>query len=116
MVKRKRYLALTLLMLAMAAAVGAVVYGVWSRSAVPVDGAQWSQPAQMPETTEPETAATAEPMQTEETEAPTEWEPREVFFGDRSFLSDAEEIDLSGMEIESAQWVEERIRDMPKLQ
>ena len=116
MVKRKRYLAVTLLMLAMAAAVGAVVYGVWSRSAVPVDGTQWSQPAQMPETTEPETAATAEPIQTEETEAPTEWEPREVFFGDRSFLSDAEEIDLSGMEIESAQWVEERIRDMPKLQ
>ena len=116
MVKRKRYLAVTLLMLAVAAAVGAVVYGVWSRSAVPVDGAQWSQPAQMPETTEPETAATAEPIQTEETEAPTEWEPREVFFGDRSFLSDAEEIDLSGMEIESAQWVEERIRDMPKLQ
>lgn len=35
---------------------------------------------------------------------------------DRSFLSDAEEIDLSGMEVESAQWVEERIRDMPKLQ
>lgn len=116
MVKRKRYLAVTLLMLAMAAAIGAVAYGVWSRSAVPVDGTQWSQPAQMPETTEPETAATAEPIQTEETEAPTEWEPREVFFGDRSFLSDAEEIDLSGMEIESAQWVEERIRDMPKLQ
>lgn len=72
MVKRKRYLAVTLLMLAMAAAVGTVVYGVWSRSAIPVDGAQWSQPAQMPETTEPETAATAEPTQTEETEAPTE--------------------------------------------
>ena len=116
MVKRKRYLAVTLLMLAMAAAVGAVVYGVWSRSAVPVDGTQWSQPGQMPETTEPETAATTEPAQTEETEEPTEWEPREVFFGDRSFLSDAEEIDLSGMEIESTQWVEERIRDMPKLQ
>ena len=116
MVKRKRYLAVTLLMLAMAAAVGAVAYGVWSRSAVPVDGTQWSQPAQMLETTEPETAATAEPTQTEETEAPTEWEPREVFFGDRSFLSDAEEIDLSSMEIESAQWVEERIRDMPQLQ
>lgn len=116
MVKRKRYLAVTLLMLAMAAAVGAVVYGVWSRGAVPVDGTQWSQPVQMPETTEPETAATAEPTQTEETEALTEWEPREVFFGDRSFLSDAEEIDLSGMEIESTQWVEERIRDMPKLQ
>ena len=115
MVKRKRYLAVTLLMLAMAAAVGVVVYGVWSRGAVPVDGTQWSQPAQMPETTEPETAATTEPAQTEETEEPTEWEPREVFFGDRSFLSDAEEIDLSGMEIESAQWVEERIRDMPKL-
>lgn len=116
MVKRKRYLAVTLLMLAMAAAVGVVVYGVWSRGAVPVDGTQWSQPVQMPETTEPETAATAEPTQTEETEALTEWEPREVFFGDRSFLSDAEEIDLSGMEIESTQWVEERIRDMPKLQ
>lgn len=115
MVKRKRYLAVTLLMLAMAAAVGAVVYGVWSRSAVPVDGTQWSQPGQTPEATEPETAATAEPIQTEETKAPTEWEPREVFFGDRSFLSDAEEIDLSGMEIESTQWVEERIRDMPKL-
>ena len=115
MVKRKRYLAVTLLMLAMAAAVGAVVYGVWSRSAVSVDGTQWSQPGQTPEATEPETAATAEPIQTEETKAPTEWEPREVFFGDRSFLSDAEEIDLSGMEIESTQWVEERIRDMPKL-
>ena len=63
MVKRKRYLAVTLLMLAMAAAVGAVAYGVWSRGAVPVDGTQWSQPAQMPETTEPETAATAEPIQ-----------------------------------------------------
>ena len=58
MVKRKRYLAVTLLMLVMAAAVGAVAYGVWSRRAVPVDGTQWSQPAQMPETTEPETAAT----------------------------------------------------------
>lgn len=115
MVKRKRYLAVTLLMLAMAAAVGAVVYGVWSRSAVPVDGTQWSQPGQTPVATEPETAAAVEPMQTEETEEPTEWKPREVFFGGRSFLSDAEEIDLSGMEIESTQWVEERIRDMPKL-
>ena len=64
MVKRKRYLAVTLLMLAMAAAIGAVVYGVWSRSAVPVVGTQLSQAAQTPESTEPETAASAE------TEAP----------------------------------------------
>ena len=39
-----------------------------------------------------------------------------VPFEDRSFPSDAEEIDLSGLQVESAQWVEDRIAYMPKLQ
>ena len=111
MVKRKRYLAVMLLMLAMAAAVGAVAYGVWIRSVVPASGGAEEAYA---EEVQIETVPSSEP---ETTAAPTEpTEPVEILFGDRSFLSDAEEIDLSGMEIESAAWVEERIRDMPKLQ
>ena len=116
MVKRKRYLAVMLLMLAMAAAVGAVAYGVWIRSAVPVSGGAEEAYA---EEVQIETVPSSEPETTAAPTEPTEPEPTEpveILFGDRSFLSDAEEIDLSGMEIESAAWVEERIRDMPKLQ
>ena len=39
----------------------------------------------------------------------------DVPFEDRSFPSDAEEIDLSGLQVESVQWVEDRIAFMPKL-
>lgn len=39
-----------------------------------------------------------------------------VPFEDRSFPSDAEEIDLSGLQVESVQWVEDRIAYLPKLQ
>ena len=39
----------------------------------------------------------------------------DVPFEDRSFPSDAEEIDLSGLQVESVQWVEDRIAYMPKL-
>ncbi len=39
-----------------------------------------------------------------------------VPFEDRSFPSDAEEIDLSGLQVESIPWVEDRIAYLPRLQ
>lgn len=116
MVKRKRYMAVALLLLAVAAAVGAAAYGVWVRSAVPAAVAEEEKTGETAPSSEPETSAAVTEPTEESTEEPTEQKPVEIFFGDRSFLSDAEEIDLSGMEIGSAEWVEERIRDMPKLQ
>lgn len=140
MVKRKRYTAVTLLILVMAAAVGAVAYGVWIRSEVPTAGAVYEQPAEAVAPLEPETTE-APPEETEaleETELldrdlrDSGLEPEAIMalcdahpecfflwdvpFGDWSFPSDAEEIDLSGMEIESTDWVEKRIPYMPRLQ
>lgn len=39
----------------------------------------------------------------------------DVPFEDRSFPSDAEEIELSGLQVESVRWVEDRIAYMPRL-